>query len=235
MLFQTSSGAKLYYQVYGKGKAIVCFHGNRQSTSYFKPQLPLAEAFQLILIDTLGHGQSSPLREKLTFLEMAKLVKELLDSLGLSDYVLVGHSDGANLAIAFENLFPENVKGLLLNAGNVRFTGLRTHYLLSISLKVFKLGLQSLLNPTLKNAYYVACLMMANQTIVPSKYSNQIPVYVLVGEKDMIRPKHSLFIAKHYSNSRLMTLPFMGHNINKKPDIFNAVIDQLMREAFKVS
>lgn len=80
MLFHTKSGHHIYYEVHGKGKAIVCFHGNGQSVSYFKPQLPLAAAFQLILIDTPGHGQSSPLKEKLTFAAIATEVKELLDS-----------------------------------------------------------------------------------------------------------------------------------------------------------
>nr|WP_307960316.1 alpha/beta hydrolase [Streptococcus uberis] len=57
-----------------------------------------------------------PLKEKLTFAAIATEVKELLDSLDLEDYVLVGHSDGANLAIAFENVYPQNVTGMLLNA-----------------------------------------------------------------------------------------------------------------------
>lgn len=162
MLFHTKSGHHIYYEVHGKGKAMVCFHGNGQSASYFKPQLPLAAAFQLILIDTPGHGQSSPLKEKLTFAAIATEVKELLDSLDLEDYVLVGHSDGANLAIAFENVYPQNVTGMLLNAGNIRFMGLKAHSVVSISLKVLKLALHSVFNPKLKNAYHVAGLIMAN-------------------------------------------------------------------------
>ncbi|KKF49635.1 Ndr domain protein [Streptococcus uberis S6261] len=229
MLFHTKSGHHIYYEVHGKGKAMVCFHGNGQSVSYFKPQLPLAAAFQLILIDTPGHGQSSLLKEKLTFAAIATEVKELLDSLDMEDYVLVGHSDGANLAIAFENVYPKKVSGMLLNAGNISFMGLKAHSVFSISLKVLKLALHSVFNPKLKNAYHVAGLMMANQTIIPSSYSNQIPVYVLVGEKDLIRANHSLAIAKHYDKGRLITLPYMGHNVNKKPEVFNDVITQLMQ------
>lgn len=213
-----------------KAKPWFAFMATDSRFPTLKPQLPLAAAFQLILIDTPGHGQSSPLKEKLTFAAIATEVKELLDSLDLEDYVLVGHSDGANLAIAFENLYPQNVTGMLLNAGNIRFMGLKAHSVFSISLKVLKLALHSFFNPKLKNAYHVAGLMMANQTIIPSSYSNQIPVYVLVGEKDMIRANHSLAIAKRYDKGRLITLPYMCHNVNKKPEVFNDIITQLMQE-----
>ncbi|MCR4258028.1 alpha/beta fold hydrolase [Streptococcus uberis] len=155
-----------------KAKPWFAFMATDSRFPTLKPQLPLATAFQLILIDTPGHGQSSPLKEKLTFAAIATEVKELLDSLDLEDYILVGHSDGANLAIAFENVYPQNVTGMLLNAGNIRFMGLKAHSVVSISLKVLKLALHSVFNPKLKNAYHVAWLMMANQTIIPSSYSN---------------------------------------------------------------
>lgn len=146
---------------------------------------------------------------------------------------MVGHSDGANLAIAYENLFPHKVGGLLLNAGNITFFGLLPHYVFSISIKVLKLALGSIFSPKKRNAYHVAQLMMAHQTIVPSHFSDSIPVFVLVGQRDMIRPSHSLKIAQQYSNSRLITIPNMGHNVNKKPGVLDAVLAELMVEVEK--
>lgn len=230
MYFTTTSGQKLYYEISGEGYPLVFFHGNNQSVAYYKPQLHLAEQYQLIMFDTPGHGQSGPLTKKTSFAQIAEDIYQLLESLHLDQYVLVGHSDGANLAIAFENLYPHKVGGLLLNAGNIDFFGLLPHYIFSISLKVIKLALGSIISPEKRNGYHVAQLMMAHQSIVASPFSDAIPVFVLVGQRDMIRPKHSLKIAEHYNNSRLITIPKMGHNVNKKPGVLDAVLAELMLE-----
>lgn len=231
MLYQTESGQIIYYEIIGHGTPIVCFHGNNQSVSYFKNQLLLAEDYQLILIDSPGHGKSSLLLHKTTFAQIANGVKELLDSLGLTSYVLLGHSDGANLAIAFENNYPERVTGLLLNAGNISFSGLTQRSKYHIMVKVFKLRILAILFENYRNPYYVASLMMENQVITPSVLSNRIPVYVVVGDHDMIKAEHSLEIANQYQNSRLLKISRAGHNIpGKNSDRFNAIVRELIQE-----
>ena len=45
---------------------------------------------------------------------MAKCVKKVTDSLKLKKYVLIGHSLGGYVGLAFADLFPDNLKGLCL-------------------------------------------------------------------------------------------------------------------------
>ncbi|MGT2959241.1 alpha/beta fold hydrolase [Streptococcus bovimastitidis] len=45
MYFTSTSGQKLYYEIYGMGYPIVFFHGNNQTVAYFKPQLHLADSY----------------------------------------------------------------------------------------------------------------------------------------------------------------------------------------------
>ena len=45
---------------------------------------------------------------------MAKCVKKVTDSLKLKKYVLIGHSMGGYVGLAFADLFPDNLKGLCL-------------------------------------------------------------------------------------------------------------------------
>ncbi|VTS18053.1 alpha/beta superfamily hydrolase [Streptococcus porcinus] len=231
MYYKTQTGNELYYEIHGHGYPIIFFHGNGQSLAYFEPQLHLASCYQLIMIDTHGHGKSGALTQKMSFAQIAEEIHDLLNFLKLESYILVGHSDGANLAIAYENLFPDRVTGLLLNAGNIRFTGLHCHYIFSISFRVLKLALESIVDPEKKNAYFVARLMMANQIIQTSLMSNTIPVFVLVGQNDMIRSSHSMTIAESYDNSRMITIPKLGHNINRKPTILDTILTELVREA----
>jgi len=45
---------------------------------------------------------------------MAKCVKAVMDNLRLKKYVLIGHSMGGYVAMAFADLFPDHLKGLCL-------------------------------------------------------------------------------------------------------------------------
>jgi pimeloyl-ACP methyl ester carboxylesterase len=45
---------------------------------------------------------------------MAKCVKSVLDSLRLKKYIIIGHSMGGYVGLAFADLFPDHLKGLCL-------------------------------------------------------------------------------------------------------------------------
>ncbi len=70
--------------------------------------------YRVICIDLLGHGQTENHGYVHTMEDQATMVKAVLDSLRLRKYVLVGHSMGGYIALAFSKLFPKNVKGLCL-------------------------------------------------------------------------------------------------------------------------
>lgn len=51
--------------------------------------------------------------------EALQALPELLDACGIDDAVLVGHSDGASIAVVFAGAFPQRVRGLILEAPHV--------------------------------------------------------------------------------------------------------------------
>ena len=61
--------AKLYYEVYGKGKPIVMLHGGVYGyISEFEPFINrLSESYQVICIATRGHGKSEIGKEPFTY------------------------------------------------------------------------------------------------------------------------------------------------------------------------
>jgi pimeloyl-ACP methyl ester carboxylesterase len=78
----------------------------------------LAQTRRVVLIDRPGHGWSdrpggkadaSPARQ-------AALIAQALDGIGLDRFVLVGHSLGGTVAVAFARAYPERVAGLVLLA-----------------------------------------------------------------------------------------------------------------------
>jgi pimeloyl-ACP methyl ester carboxylesterase len=99
----------------GKGKVVVLLHGFLGSHLIWKNTVDyLSASFRVIAIDLPGHGKTDSFGYVHTMDLMAKCVKSVMDSLGLKKYVIVGHSMGGYVALAFADLFPDNVRGLCL-------------------------------------------------------------------------------------------------------------------------
>lgn len=104
MNIDTTHGA-ISVETTGKGApAIVFLHGNSACKEVFAAQLrsPLREQHQLVAIDLPGHGASEDARDPqrtYTIPGYASVVREVLRSLGIERYFVVGWSLGGHIAI----------------------------------------------------------------------------------------------------------------------------------------
>lgn len=106
---------KVRYSDTGKGRAIVLLHGFLGSHKIWQDYLkPLSKKFRVIAIDLPGHGETPSIGYYHSMEMLAQSVKAVLDQAGVRRYVLVGHSMGGYAALAFAELYPENVRGLCL-------------------------------------------------------------------------------------------------------------------------
>lgn len=69
---------------------------------------------RVITIDLLGHGETECLGYVHSMEDNADAVHAVLAELRIRKAILVGHSMGGYVALAFAELYPENVKGLVL-------------------------------------------------------------------------------------------------------------------------
>ncbi len=99
----------------GKGRTVVLLHGYLGSSHIWEQTiLNLSKSYRVVAIDLLGHGDTACIGYVHSMELMAKCVKAVMDSLHLKKYVIVGHSMGGYVALAFADLFPDNVRGLCL-------------------------------------------------------------------------------------------------------------------------
>jgi pimeloyl-ACP methyl ester carboxylesterase len=106
---------QISYSDTGKGTAVVLLHGfleNKTMWDAFIPQL--SKKNRIITIDLLGHGESESLGYIQTMEENADVVHDVLSKLRIRKAILVGHSMGGYVALAFAELYPEKMKGLVL-------------------------------------------------------------------------------------------------------------------------
>jgi pimeloyl-ACP methyl ester carboxylesterase len=96
----------------GKDPAVVLIHGLPGTAQDFDDVTPLLPGRHTIAFDRPGFGYSGggfhPFDEQLTMLD------ELLAALHVQRPVLVGHSYGGTLALAYAERRPQNVRGLVL-------------------------------------------------------------------------------------------------------------------------
>lgn len=100
--------ANLFYEDEGKGNAIVLLHGYLESSEIWGSfGKELSKHNRLIRMDLPGHGKSSPVCETQTIEIMADSVKAVLDRLDIGRAVIIGHSMGGYVTLAFAEIFPE--------------------------------------------------------------------------------------------------------------------------------
>lgn len=105
----------LHYQVEGKGEAIVLLHGYLENLKMWKSiDKELAKQYQVVLIDLPGHGKSPVYGEIHSMELMAEKVKEVLDEIGLERVLMIGHSMGGYVCLAFAELYPNFLNGFVL-------------------------------------------------------------------------------------------------------------------------
>ena len=99
----------------GKGMAVVLLHGFLENkTMWDKYVSALSKNHRVITIDLLGHGETECLGYVHTMEDQADMIFAVLISLRIRKIVLVGHSMGGYVALAFAELYPDNVKGVFL-------------------------------------------------------------------------------------------------------------------------
>ncbi len=106
---------QIRYTSTGKGSAVVLLHGFLENLNMWSDIVPeLAKKNRVISIDLLGHGKSENLGYIHTMEDQAQMVKVILYHLRLRKYILIGHSMGGYIGLAFAELYPSTIKGICL-------------------------------------------------------------------------------------------------------------------------
>ena len=102
----------IYFTHLGAGPAIVLLHGFLEDSSIFLPfQKALSSRFQVVLIDLPGHGKSGTQGYVNSMDAMADVVNSVLLELKIASCVLIGHSMGGYVALAFAERYASKLEG----------------------------------------------------------------------------------------------------------------------------
>lgn len=103
------------YSDIGTGTAVILLHGFLENKTMWQELIPsLSKKNRVISIDLLGHGETECLGYVHSMEVNAEVVKAILSFNKIRKAVLIGHSMGGYVALAFAELYPKMVKGMVL-------------------------------------------------------------------------------------------------------------------------
>lgn len=226
-------GTKLYYETCGTGPTLVFLHGNGSNGRFFSQQIPFFEkSYRLLVLDSRGHGFSGNNAKTLSFRLMAEDLYTVLQQEKVTACDIIGFSDGANLAMKFATMHPELVHKLVLNAGNTNVSGEK---LISRLVTRFWYGWTWLLSffvPGYKAKLKVIGLMLKDIGVSKEELQQiKSPSLVIVGSHDLIKVRHSQWIAKNIPRSIFRQVPGQGHLLaHRAPELFNQEVAAFLKE-----
>ena len=113
------NGVKIWYASFGRGEPVLLLHGGLANANYWGNQVrALQSHYQVVVMDSRGHGRSSRDAQPFGYDLMAADVIALMDRLGLKRAAIVGWSDGAIIGLDIAMHHPERVSRLFAFAAN---------------------------------------------------------------------------------------------------------------------
>lgn len=226
---------KICYSDSGKGRAVVLLHGFLGAKEIWQEtENTLNRHFRVISIDLPGHGKSACFGYIHSMDLIAKAVKAVMDSLKLKKYILVGHSMGGYAALAFAELFPDNLRGICLFHSTSYADGEEKKRDRTRAIKLVKADAKVYTRNTIKNLFAVKnilkhkkeiafaqkiALKTSKRGIVSSLEGmkdrpnrdivlnfSEYPVMMIVGRYDAILPMQSLINQSEFIPSKYVLL-----------------------------
>ncbi len=255
-LYVEANGLRVYYEVYGEGEPLLLIHGGTATSRSWASHLPaFTEHFRVFAPDSRGHGRTDNPTSELGYRAMADDVAALVGALGLQRPLVLGYSDGGQIALELGMRYPGLAKGLVLGGTQFRFSEAyleAVRELLGITdsegLEPEKLEREqpewvAFLREAHGHVYgpeywktYVQ--QIASLWLTPLRYTSEDfaavtdPVLILIGDRDGgAAPEESVELFRLLPNAELAVAPGSDHGfIEAKAGLFDALaLDFLMR------
>ncbi len=223
---------KLNFIEQGQGQPMILLHGNGENCNYFEHQIPcFSKNYHVIAIDTRGHGQSPRGEMPFTIKQFAEDLHDYMDEKGIEKAILLGFSDGGNIALTFALKYPERVDKMIVDGANLFPSGVKPLYQWPIELGYRIAKLFSKKSEQAKRNAEMLGLMVNEPHIESSELDRlTMPVLVVAGTKDMIKESHTRLIYKSLPNAQLAILEGDHFVAAKNPNAFNLVVTEFLRK-----
>jgi pimeloyl-ACP methyl ester carboxylesterase len=105
---------KLSYYTFGSGKPLLLMHGFAEDHSIWQHQIEhLSKNYLVIAPDLFGAGNSEYLNDENVSIESyAQAIKEIIKAEKIDRFIMIGHSMGGYISLAYLRLYPDDLAGI---------------------------------------------------------------------------------------------------------------------------
>jgi len=246
-------GARLFVETQGSGPPVVLLHGGLDDfdTAFAAQRDALAATHAVVGIDQRGHGHSPDDARPYDYREMAEDTAAVIEKLGLGPVDVVGHSDGADIALLLARDHPALVRRLVLASGNLRadytadeLAQRRAWSAEQVDAAVRKMA--SRLPPRFRAEHVAVApdgaahwdvllrkswqLWLTPVVVAPADLKRiQAPTLVIAGDRDFVSIDETLELWRGLPHAQLLILPDTAHaTLSTRPEIVNRVIEEFL-------
>jgi pimeloyl-ACP methyl ester carboxylesterase len=158
---------------------------------------------------------------------MASDVNNLLEQLNIDSAFIWGHSDGGILALILAKDYPKKVAKVLAVGANIQ----------PDSLALFPWAINYIKKKADNSKEGKLFTLMLDHPNIPySELSKiKVPVLIMSGDRDMIRPEHTLKLFQSIPFSQLCILPGSTHFGEwEKEEFFIKILEEFFNKPFKM-
>lgn len=227
------------YEWPNKGEALLLLHGGLSQTSHFDQSvLPAIEdKFHIFGYDRTGHGFTGDRDGSMHFQFQYEEAVAYLEDVVKEPAHLIGHSDGAIIALMVAMQKPELVKSVVLFGGLFHFSGTLPMPEFDGNISQADLDEYAATSPDGPGTLEAKIRKMFSIWYSEPTYSVedvkkvQCPALVLVGDDDVISHHHTIEMFEALPQGQLAVIPGASHQANKeKPEIFQMFIREFLKD-----
>jgi len=218
--YASVNGLKMYYEIRGKGTALVLIHGGGSTiqTSFGNVISSFEKTHKVIAVEMQAHGHTADIDRPLSFEQDADDIATLLKQLHIDKANFFGFSNGASTTLQLAIRHPEMTNKIIVASTFYKKSGAPGWFWDMMRKPTFEGMPQPLkdaflkINPdtnALHQMYKRDVSRMQSFPDITDKQMKSIkaPAFIVIGDKDVVTPEHAAEMHRLLSNSRLAILP----------------------------
>ncbi len=241
----------LYSEVAGDGEPVLLLHGGFCSLEHFREQSDaLVADYRVYAFERPGHGRTADVDREYGYAEKVATTLEYLDAVGLASAHIIGFSDGAIIGLLLARDYPERVRSLTAISANLDPSGFSMSEATAGAVVLGAPLWPAEPGPDVERMHYERLspdgpehaeavlgklfrLWTTEPSIDPAGLGKiELPVLVMSGDRDTIRPDHSLLIAASIPGAQLCIVPGTSHQlVAERPELVSVLIRDFLRQA----
>jgi pimeloyl-ACP methyl ester carboxylesterase len=208
-----------------KGKTVLFLHGGLSSSASLLRTLgpKLSKHFALAAFDRRGHGRTADTDAPFSYDDMAVEMIAFVELLERRVYV-VGHSDGANVALLVALQRPDLLHRAVLVGANYHFDGLMPMAEFTPQSPDFEQFALDYATRSPDGIDHAAAVVEKSLTLVTTQptltvddlHAVSLPVLVMAGDDDVARLDHTVSMYEAIPGAQLAVLPGTSHALLKE-------------------